>query len=399
LAEAADGHGISIGYPTAEQAVVLSPTRPACVPQDHLERVLLDHLRSYPQAQVRGGTEVIGIATTDDGCRVVLRSPGGDTEVLEARTVVAADGAHSTVRDLLGIDVEGSGPLARGLNVLFRAPLWDVLGPHRYGIYGTTGTVPGGTVIPAGADDRWQTAIEVDPRHETAADYREARLVSMIRAYAGVPDLDVRIERVGEVVLRTQLAATWRVGSAFLVGDAAHCVTPRGGTGMNTAIASARDLAWKLAWVHRGWASPALLDTYEAERRPAAERNIARSADPGGTRRPVLGEVHQDLGGRLAHAWLPDGSTSTLDLITDGLTLLTTTGAWCDAAAAATSPIPLVARRLDAPTSRAIGIPRSGALLIRPDGHPLALWSTDTDASDQLQAAALAAGAHHLARR
>ena len=64
------------------------------------------------------------------------------------------------------------------------------------------------------------------------------------------------------------------------MGDAAHRVTPRGGTGMNTAIQGAHDLVWKLAGVLRGWAAPALLDSYETEFRPTAEHNVVRSADP-----------------------------------------------------------------------------------------------------------------------
>ena len=91
----------------------------------------------------------------------------------------------------------------------------------------------------------------------------------------------------------------------FLVGDAAHRVTPRGGTGMNTAIADGYDLGWKLGWVLRGWAGRELLDSYEAERRPVAEHNVARSADPSGSRRRVDQELHADLGGRIPHVWLP----------------------------------------------------------------------------------------------
>ena len=71
-------------------------------------------------------------------------------------------------------------------------------------------------------------------------------------------------------------------GRAFLVGDAAHRMTPRGGRGMNTAIADAYDLSWKLAWVCRGLADPALLDTYEAERGPIGRRNVAMSMAPAG---------------------------------------------------------------------------------------------------------------------
>ena len=85
---------------------------------------------------------------------------------------------------------------------------------------------------------------------------------------------------------------------------------------MNTAIADGFDLGWKLAWVLRGWAAAALLDTYETERRPIVEHNLARSADPDGSLRDVGDEVPADLGGRIPHLWLPGstGRTSTIDL-------------------------------------------------------------------------------------
>ena len=75
---------------------------------------------------------------------------------------------------------------------------------------------------------------------------------------------------------------------------------------MNTAIQDGYDLGWKLAWVLRGWAEPALLDTYEPERRPVAEHNLSALGRPGGLgARRSTSELHADLGGRIPHLWLP----------------------------------------------------------------------------------------------
>jgi 2-polyprenyl-6-methoxyphenol hydroxylase-like FAD-dependent oxidoreductase len=152
-------------------------------------------------------------------------------------------------------------------------------------------------------------------------------VADLVRAAAGAPGLPVAVGRVGAFRFEAELADRFRVGPVFLVGDTAHRVTPRGGTGMNAAIASAHNLAWKLAGVLRGWAAPSLLDTYDAERRPLVEHNVARSVDPGGTRRPPGDELTVDLAGRIGHHWVeaPGGSrVSTLDLIAPlGLTLLT----------------------------------------------------------------------------
>ncbi len=146
---------------------------------------------------------------------------------------------------------------------------------------------------------------------------------------------------------------------------------------MNVAFLSGYDLGWKLAWVLQGWAEPALLDTYELERRPVAEHNVARSTDPDGSRRPALGELAVDLGGRIPHVWLPDatGRASTLDLLGPGWTLFTTSVSHGDHAALLRAPV--TRRVLDPMTARALGM-RAGTLLVRPDGVPYSLESLST---------------------
>jgi hypothetical protein len=165
----------------------------------------------------------------------------------------------------------------------------------------------------------------------------------------------------------------------FLAGDAAHRVTPRGGTGLNMAIHGGFDLGWKLAWVLRGWASDRLLDSYEAERRPVARHNIERSIDPGGAVREVADEVRVDLGGRIPHAWITAG-TSTLDVLSGGLTLLASgPSGRIDLGAGP----PVDVRQVDPMTARALG----GTTLVRPDGAPLAWFGPADDREAGLRAA------------
>ena len=391
LAAAADGTGIEVGLPTRAQAALISPTAPACVPQDHLERVLLHHLRSRGPACVELGTAVTGLENGPDHVRATLRDAAGRSRVVTAGYVVAADGAHSTVRSVLGIPMRGSDDLLAGITALIRAPLWEVLGEHRYGIYVTTHPRAGGIFLPAGPGDRWGFGYLAEPGGGVPAVPSEQKMIDGIRLAAGIRDLPVRIERTGSFTSAAQIADRFREGRTFLVGDAAHRVTPRGGTGMNTAIHGGHDLGWKLAWVLRGWAGAELLDSYELEHRPVAEHNVARSADELGSRRPPGEELRVDLAGRIDHHWVmtADGRQSTLDLIGPGLTLFTgpRDAAWQEAAARPAGGPPMIVQRLDQMSARAMGIRAGGAMLVRPDGIPAGWWTADVEPGAVLEAA------------
>jgi putative polyketide hydroxylase len=387
-----EGALLPLGHPDFEQVAAASPTTLAAVPQDHWEPVLLRHLEGLGRAEVRFGTELVALDQDADGVTVALREPAsGATRTVRAGYLVGADGAHSLTRSLLGIAMEGPDHLREQLTVLFEAPLGEVVGDRRYGIYFIQHPEAGGVFVPNGAGDRWLYGREWEPRRERLEDYTGARLAGLIRTAAGVADLPVRVVARGAFSFAAQVAGRYREGRAYLVGDAAQRMTPRGGMGMNTAVAEGHDLGWKLAWVLRGWAGPALLDTYEAEWRPIGSRRAARSADPG-PEPPGPEALAEDLNGRLPHAWLPSANghpRSTLDLLGPGLTLLTgpATHPWTAATAALAPPYPLKVNPLDPSTAATLAIAPDGAILARPDAQIVAHWPTGpTDPSAELAA-------------
>jgi 2-polyprenyl-6-methoxyphenol hydroxylase-like FAD-dependent oxidoreductase len=373
------GTALPLGFPGLDQAVAASPTTPAGVPQDHLEPVLLRHLERSGLAEVRFGTELVAFDQDSDGVTVVLRERAtGACRTVRAGHLIGADGAHSRVRSLLGIAMDGPDHLDEQLTVLFEAPLAGVVATRRHGIYFIQHPEAAGVLVPNGAGDRWLYGRRWAPERERLADYTDERLTGLIRSAAGVPDLPVKVVAKGAFSFAAQVAGRYRAGRAFLVGDAAQRMTPRGGMGMNTAVAEGHDLGWKLAWVHRGWAGPDLLDTYEAEWRPVGARRTARSAmehgEPSGAE-----ALAEDLNHRLPHAWLAGRNghpRSTLDLPGPGLTLLTgpAAGPWARAAAALDPPFPLDVHALDPPAARTVGVGPTGAALVRPDAQVISCW-------------------------
>jgi putative polyketide hydroxylase len=272
----ADHQAVPLGFPSDEAAAAVSPTRPALSPQDHLEPVIVRRLQELGMTEFRFDTELVAIDQDAAGVTARLKDRrSGAQSTIAARFLVGADGGRSTVRELLGIEVIGATDLQHHAAILFRADLWSLVGARRHGLYMVAGPDGGSIFAPEGPDDRWVFAVSTDPADVDGLAADPARAAAMVRAAAGAPDLAVEIVAVMPLTFSAELATRWRVGNVFLIGDAAHRMPPYGGRGMNTAIADAHNLAWKLAWVIREVAAPALLDSYEAERGPVGRRNIA----------------------------------------------------------------------------------------------------------------------------
>jgi len=379
-----EGYEMPLGYPSAADAAAISPTRPAWAPQDHLEPLLLAELQAAPSARVWMGNELIDVVQKGDVVDTLVRDAvSGRTRGVTARFVLAGDGAHSKVRERLGIGMEGPDDLAEFHRVEFSAPLAEVVRARRYGLYVITAPGAAGVLAPRGVGDRWGFSREWMPGQSRLVDMPPDDLIALLRAATGIATLSVHIERLATFRFAAQIADRYRQGRAFLLGDAAHRMTPRGGTGMNTAIQDAFDIGWKLAWVLSGWADPRLLDTYEEERRPIGLHNVQRAGGPDGARREATEALPYDLAGRLDHHWVSrgGGQVSTLDLLGDGLTLLTgpDESRWATASLTLPFRAPLTVEPLERTTARALGVPPGGCLLLRPDGKRVGLWPAFTE--------------------
>src|SRR3954453_13387423 len=155
------GQAIDAGFPTPEQAALISPTAPAALGQDELEPLLETRARSFAEVRIERGAELTSLERpSEGGYRLTLGGPR--RRQVRARYVVGADGPRSRIREELGIATEGSETVAERLAVHFRAPIWDLVGDRRHVIYFLTGEQEGEAFLPAGKPDRWVFALPWD---------------------------------------------------------------------------------------------------------------------------------------------------------------------------------------------------------------------------------------------
>ena len=364
----------------------------------------------------------------EDGVTATLTDrTNGAAEHVRAKYLIGCDGFVSTVRDALGIEVRGEHHIDWSMNVYLRIP--DFFSYHdkkpaiRYVYVGPEGTWSFITLVDG--KDLWRLQfVGVDENKLQSLD-----IAALVRRAMG-REVPYTIEDKTLWVRKRTVADRFSAGRVFLAGDSAHAHPPNGGLGMNTGIQDAFDLGWKLAATLQGWGGPALLDSYDLERRPACVRandvslqnyrrllsaeqsaGILAPTPAGDVTRRAIGErlveenrktwqpvgVHLGYiyhpspivvpdgsaqpeddtfgyrptafpGSRAPHVWLQPGR-STLDLFGDGFTLLNFTGQSTQAfeAAAAQRGVPLTVHRIEHPGAQALyGRP---LVLVRPDGH------------------------------
>jgi 2-polyprenyl-6-methoxyphenol hydroxylase-like FAD-dependent oxidoreductase len=395
-------------------------------PQNVVEGVLREAAAELPSVTLLVGWRATSVEDGSDRARAVVVDPDGGTHEIAAQYLLGCDGSSGITRTAIGARYEGSSGTVPNLSITFRSRALEerplcTLGVH----YWVIGAQHGGLMGRLDLAGTWWAIVQGIDQHTRGVDP-----VALVRSLAG-DDIDVEVLATDPWSARMLLVDHYRGERVFLVGDAAHLNPPWGGHGFNTCVGDAVNLGWKLGAVLQGWAPPALLDSYEPERRPVAERTIAAAGNqeaflapsfaaadldadgPAGTalraevaqalqvkdpefQSPglVLGYDYPDspvvvpdgapreepavnsftptahAGARLPHVWLPDG-TSIYDLLGDGFAVLRlSTDADAGALTDAATRLRIPLRVLDL-----VHLPRLRTLyeadlvLVRPDQH------------------------------
>jgi 2-polyprenyl-6-methoxyphenol hydroxylase-like FAD-dependent oxidoreductase len=423
--ESIAGNELNWDIPTLNEFVKdLSPAERLFITQNALEPMLGPRARALG-ADIRFNTELVSFAPDAEGVSAVIRDRATKEETrVRAAYLIGADGNRSAVRQQLGIPMHGRGVLSKSITIYFRAGIGPLMRGRNLSVIMVRNEMFRGFFR---LEKPFESAFLVvnsvgDPTAPVSDTWNltEDECRALVRSGLGV-DTPVTIDSIQKWECMADVAERFREHRVFLAGDSAHLMPPYGGFGGNTGIQDAQNLAWKLALVLNGIARPALLDTYESERRPVAAmtaeqahtRYVLRGAPhlaPHGIA-PFINDAHIDLGyryrsaaifteagddgaitedprqmrgrpgTRLPHVLIERGGArvSTVDLVDSGFALFAGAAgsAWAEASARAAGAAGIACQRFqvgrevrdpDGGLCEAIGISPSGAVLVRPDG-------------------------------
>ncbi|SFO83528.1 putative polyketide hydroxylase [Variovorax sp. PDC80] len=404
--------------------------------QDILEPVLRQRAETAGAGRLRFGTALRELNCDADGVTATIEDAEGRGEQVRARYLIAADGSQSRIRQQLGIGRRGEADVYDSINIHLRADLTPWIAERPAALYLIEQPELRGTFLTINGSDRWGFLVTSLSHYGfTPEQFTPAFSTEIVRRAVGVADLAVEVLGVSAWKASAMVAERYRAGPVFLAGDAAHEMPPTGGFGLNTGVQDAQNLAWKLAAVLRGEAGDALLDSYDAERRPVGEAvthtsllnalsmgRTARQTEAVLPRKEFLNEIGLVFGARYAsravvsqeepapvadaieayvpsaapgcrapHVALRKGSQklSTTDLLGRGFVLLTAPAGSAWRAAADRLEGPRVANAVIGDEIReedggdwlaAYGLREDGAVLVRPDGH--VAWRSPSGADD-----------------
>ena len=239
--------------------------------QTEVEQMLLARITEFPEIDLRWSHRLVGIRQDAEGATVRCETPDGET-TLRVAYLVGTDGAHSAVRHAAGMGFPGHSfpDLFLICDIRARLPF-----PRERRFFFDPPWNPGRQVlIHPQPDDTWRIDWQVAPGTDVEAERMSGGLDRRVRAVIG-PTTDYELLWLTPYRFHQRLVERFRIGRVMLAGDAAHLVSPFGARGLNSGVADAENLAWKLAAVLAGYASDELLESYDTERRAAAVENLA----------------------------------------------------------------------------------------------------------------------------
>ncbi len=283
--------------------------------QKFFEPVLFAHAAEQPRIRILHRTEITDVAQGEQGVTASAIDLDGNTRsTIECDYLVGCDGASSFVRKSIGSEFVGTPVLQYAQSFYVRAPQLRSLLPGKPAwLYFSLNARRCGVTMAVDGQETWNIQNFSYPG-ETGLDHLARDWV--IRSILGVGlDFEYELLSCEDWIARRLVASKFRDRRVFICGDAAHVWMPLGGFGMSAGIADAANLAWKLASVLHGWATPEILDAYEAERQPITDQASRIISDigyqvmmqrnelsPEVERLDAIGEAARTAAGQLAYA-------------------------------------------------------------------------------------------------
>ncbi len=264
------------------------------IAQPLVEEVLREAVTDLESCHLCLGWSLHSLEQHDDGVEATIVNKQGEQRQIRAFYVLGCDGSRSVVRTAIGAHYAGTSDLRPNFGFVFRAPGLAERLPHGPAVqYWVLNPAYPGVMGRMDMEDQWWAGV-----NGVSAETGQANPYALIHGLVGI-EIDAEVLGTDPWTARMLLSDRYRDSRVFLVGDAAHLNPPWGGHGFNTGIGDAVNIGWKLAAVLDGWGGNGLLESYEAERRPIAERTIQEATVNMSVLAPELGNPELDASGRV----------------------------------------------------------------------------------------------------
>lgn len=241
--------------------------------QYYLEKALVDRVLELPSIDLRWRNRVTDMEKRNDGATLTIETPDGPYR-LDAAWVIAADGARSTIRDLLGLEFKGHTFEEKFLIADLRMPADDIPTERRFW-FDPPFHSGQSALMHRQPDESWRIDLQLGPDANIEEELKPESYEPRIRKMLG--DRNFHVDWVSIYRFNCRRIDRFVHGRVVFVGDAAHQVSPFGARGANSGVEDAENLAWKLVAVLRGEAGENLIESYDLERMQAADENIGHS--------------------------------------------------------------------------------------------------------------------------